>query len=130
MPYEPGRINEADHTYYYKAMWLGLPLSVLLLIGLQFEAAEFFCTLAGGYVSGSFIGLAWSWKYDEFMRDEVAVASGWALGFAGLALFAQIIPFARDYEPDAGTVLAIMAVFFHTAIYVCRIRNGAFSGDS
>lgn len=130
MPYNPRQITEADHTYYYKAMWLGLPLSILLLIGLQFEAAELLCTLAGGFVSGSFMGLALSWKYDEFMRDEIAVASGWTLSFAGLALFAQIIPFARDYEPDAGTVLAIMAVIFHAAIYVCRIRNGALKGDA
>ena len=130
MPYKPHQVDEADRTYSYKIMWLGLPCSIALLIGLQFEAAELLRILAGGFVAGTFISMAWSWKYDEFMRDEIALASGWALSFAGVVLFAQIIPFAREYEPDAGMVLAIMAVIFHAALTFNRIRNGAFDGGA
>jgi hypothetical protein len=133
MPYPKKRIfdlDERERSFAYNFLWLGLPLSILLVIGMQFEALGELEVLVGGAVSGTLIGQALVGLQDEFYRNECSFAANWALSFAGLALFAQIIPFWRDYEFDAGMCLAIMALVFHTALVYRRIRDGALAGGS
>ena len=107
MPYDPKAITEDDRSYAYKVMWLGLPLSIALLVSMQFEAFGVLTALVGGFVCGTFIGLAFAWANDEFVAKQIAFASNWALSFAGCALFVQIVPRARDWDYDPGTMLAI-----------------------
>ena len=130
MAYDPKAITEDQRSYAYKTMWLGLPFSIVLLICMQFEALEFLSTLVGGFVSGTFIALAWAWSHDEFVREQLFFASSWALSFAGLALFVQIVPYGRDFDHDAGVILALMAVIFHAALAWRRWRDGEFAGGS
>lgn len=130
MPYDPKSITEYDRSYAYKGLWLGLPFSIALLVSLQFEAFHFFSILAGGFVSGTLIALAWAWSHDEFAGKEIAFAANWALSFAGVALFVQLIPYTRDFEPDAGMVLALVACVFHAALTWRRIADGALAGDA
>ncbi|QFT77844.1 hypothetical protein [Erythrobacter sp. THAF29] len=130
MPYDPKAITEDDRSYSYKILWLGLPLSLLLVIGLAFDATSIFVTLSGGFVSGTFIAMAWAGYHDEFARKELAFASGWAVSFAGLVLFSKVIPYGRDFSPEIGFVLAIMSTIFHAALWIYRIKNGAFVGVS
>jgi hypothetical protein len=127
MPYDPKAITEDDRTYAYKAMWAGLPLSVVLLVSMQFEALSFLTIAAGGFVSGTFVAQAWNWSYDEFQRDEITFASGWALSLAGVLLFLAIMPNAFRVVVETDLAIASMALLFHIAIYYRRIRNGAFS---
>ena len=124
MAYDPKAITEDQRSYAYKTMWLGLPFSIVLLICMQFEALEFLSTLVGGFVSGTFIALAWAWSHDEFVRGQIAFASNCALSFAGVVLFLQLVPIARDYPIGAGQAIAIMAVIFHVALAYRRIRDG------
>lgn len=128
MGYNPKAITEDDRSYAYKAMWLGLPLSLVLLVSLQFPAFSQLSILAGGFVCGLFIGQAWSWSYDEFMQKEVAFASGWALSFAGIVLFIAILPNSFRIEFPSSHVLAAMACVFHAAIAFRRIKDGALAG--
>lgn len=125
MPYNPKAITEHDRTYAYKAMWAGMPLSIVLLVSLQFPSFSQLSILTGGFVCGLFMGQAWSWSYDEFMREEVAFASGWALSFAGVVLFLAILPNSFRVEFPAADVLAAMAVVFHGALTYRRIEDGA-----
>jgi|JI8StandDraft_2_1071088.scaffolds.fasta_scaffold14121_6 peptidoglycan/LPS O-acetylase OafA/YrhL len=123
MPYNPKAISQDDRTFGYNAMWIGLPCSILLLASMQFEAMSFLTAGVGGFVCGTLIGLVFTWKQDEVFRSEVAFAANFALCFAGIALFVQIIPFGRDWEYDPGVMLAIMALIFHVAIAYRRIRD-------
>jgi hypothetical protein len=123
MQYDPKAVTEHDRSYAYKIMWAGLPLSLILLIGLQFSELALLVTLSGGFVSGTFIGLFFTGHQDEFVRDQIAFAANWALGFAGAVLFAQVVPFARDYEPDVGLILAMMATVFHAALVYRRLKD-------
>ena len=129
MPYDPKAITEDDRSYAYKMLWLGFPLSIVLLASMQFEALATFTTLVGGFVSGTLIAMAWAWSHDEFAREEIAFAANWALSFAGVVLFLQIVPIAREYEVDAGLVLASLAFVFHAALTYRRVRDGYLAGD-
>lgn len=123
MQYNPIIVTEHDRSYAYMIMWAGLPLSLLLLIGLQIPELEFLAAVAGGFVSGIFVALIFTGRQDEFVRGQLAFAANWALSFAGIVLFAQVVPIARDYEPDTGLVLGIMATIFHVALAYRRIRD-------
>jgi hypothetical protein len=123
MPYNPKAPTQDDRTFAYNALWLGLPLSIILLASMQFEALSIFTTLAGGFVCGTLIGQVFSGWQDEVYRAEVGFAANFALAFAGVVLFAQIVPWARDHELDQGTMLAIMALIFHAAIVYRRNRD-------
>jgi len=124
MPYDPKAVTEDDRSFAYKMMWLGLPLSLVLLVSMQFEAFSFLTSVTGGFVSGSFIALAFAWSHDEFAQKQIAFAANLTLSFAGLALFAQLISITRDYTYDPGLLLAIMAVIFHAALTFRRLRDG------
>ena len=124
MPYNPRAVDEHDRSFAYNAMWLGLPLSLILLVSMHFEAFSFLTALVGGGVCGLFIGLIFAWSHDEFIQKQIAFASNWALSFAGMALFVQIIPITREHEYDAGTMLTIMAVIFHAALAFRRLKDG------
>lgn len=128
MPYDPSAITADERTYAYKAMWAGLPNSLALLVCVQFEALSFLAIVPGGFICGIFIGQAWSWSYDEFMRNEVAFASGWALSLAGIVLFLALLPRSFRIEVETDLAIACMAFVFHCAIYWRRIRDGAFTG--
>lgn len=128
MPYKPFQPDEHGRSFSYKMMWLGLPLSILLVIGMHFDAAEPLIILTGGYVSGIFLGQILTGGQDEYFLEEINFASRFALSFAGLAMFAQIVPRLREWEFDAGYCIAIMALIFNAAIYYRRIADGAFSG--
>lgn len=130
MPYDPKAITEYHRTSSYKVLWIGFPLSLILVLGMSFDDTSILVTLCGGFVSGTLIAMAWTWSHDEFAREELAFASGWALSFGGLVLFSQVFPFSRDYDPDTGFMLAIMALIFHSALWFHRIKNGAFAGES
>lgn len=130
MPYNPKAITEHDRTYAYKAMWAGLPLSIVLLVSLQFPSFSQLTILSGGFVCGLFIGQAFSWSYDEFMQKEVAFAAGWALSFAGVVLFLAILPESFRLELPVADMLAAMAVVFHAAITWRRVRDGDFGEDA
>jgi hypothetical protein len=123
MQYNPRTVTEHDRSYAYNALWAGLPLSLLLLIGLQIPEFEVLAAVAGGFVCGTFIALVLIGNHDEFVRGQLSFAANWALCFAGLVLFAQVVPIARDYEPDTGLVLGIMAAIFHVALAYRRIRD-------
>jgi hypothetical protein len=123
MPYNPKAPSQSERNFGYNALWIGLPCSILLLASMQFEAMSFLTPVAGGFVCGSLIGQIFSWSQDEVYRSEVAFAANFALCFAGVALFVQIVPFGRDWEYDPGMLLAIMALIFHVAIAYRRIRD-------
>lgn len=123
MPYNPKTPTQDDRSFAYNALWLGLPLSVLLLVSMQFEAFSFLTAVVGGFVCGTLIGQAFAGWQDEVYRTEVAFAANFALAFAGVALFVQIVPFTRDHDYDPGLMLAIMALIFHTAIAYRRLRD-------
>ena len=123
MPYNPKATTQDDRTFFYNAMWIGLPCSILLLASLQFEAMSFLTPAVGGFACGTLIGLVFAGLQDELFRSEVAFAANFALSFAGLVLFAQIIPWARDHELDQATMLATMALIFHAAVAYRRIRD-------
>ena len=123
MPYNPKATSQDDRTFGYNAMWIGLPCSILLLASMQFEAISFLAPAVGGFVCGTLIGLVFAWTQDEVFRSEVAFAANFALSFAGVALFVQIVPFGRDWKYDPGVMLAIMALIFHVAIAYRRIRD-------
>ena len=130
MPYDPKAVTEDDRSFAYRMLSLGLPSSLLLLASMQFEALSLFTVLCGGYVCGVFIAMAWSFSHDEFVREQLFFASSWALSFAGLALFVQIVPYGRDFDHDAGVILALMAGIFHAALAWRRWRDGEFAGGS
>lgn len=130
MPYDPHAITTDDRTYAYKAMWIGLPMSIILVISMQFEAFSQLTTIVGGFVCGLFIGQAWSWRYDEFQQKEIAFASGWALSLAGIILFLAILPSSFGVVIEADLAIAIMALVFHAAIYYHRLRNGELWGGA
>ena len=123
MQYNPRTVTEHDRSFAYNALWAGLPLSILLLTGLLVPAFEILAAVAGGFVSGTFIALVFIGNHDEFVRGQLAFAANWALSFAGFVLFAQVVPIARDYEPDAGLVLAVMGTIFHAALAYRRVRD-------
>lgn len=129
MPYDPKAVTEDQRSYAYKMMWLGLPFSVILLASMRFEALAFLTILVGGFVSGLFIGLAWAWSHDEFVRERIAFAANCALSFAGVILFLQLVPFSRDYPFGAGQAIAMMAVVFHAALAFRRWRDGELRKD-
>ena len=130
MPYDPKAVTEDQRSYAYKMMWLGLPNAIILLVSLQFEAFEALTMLAGGFVSGSFIGLIWAWSNDEFVRGQIAFAANWALAFVGVALFVLITPFMRDVQFPAAQVLAATGLVFHAALVFRRLRDGALSEEN
>ncbi|WP_027441966.1 hypothetical protein [Erythrobacter cryptus] len=123
MPYNPKAFTQDDRTWSYNALWLGLPLSMLLLASMHFEALSFLTTITGGFVCGTLIGAVFAGSQDEVFRAEVAFGANFALAFAGLALFVQIVPWTRDYVYDPSVMLAIMALIFHVAIAYRRIRD-------
>lgn len=123
MPYNPKAISQDDRTFAYNSLWFGLPCSILLLVSMQFEATSFLTVGIGGFVCGSLIGQVFAWSQDEVYRSEVAFAANFALSFAGVALFVQIVPFGRDWEYDPGVMLAIMALIFHVAVAYRRVRD-------
>lgn len=123
MPYNPKATTQDDRTFAYNAMWIGLPCSILLLASMQFEAMSFLTRGVGGFVCGTLIGLVFAGLQDEVFRSEVAFAANFALAFAGLVLFAQIMPLTRDHELDQDTMLATLALIFHAAISYRRIRD-------
>ena len=123
MPYNPKATTQDDRTFLYNVQWIGLPCSILLFASLQFEPMSFLTPGVGGFVCGSLIGLVFAWKQDEIFRAELAFAGNVALAFAGLALFAQILPWTREHEFEPGTTLATMALIFHAALAYRRIRD-------
>lgn len=123
MPYNPKAFTQDDRTWSYNILWLGLPLSVLLLASMHFEALSFLTAITGGFVCGTLVGPAFAASQDEVYRAEIAFGGNFALAFAGLALFVQIVPWTRDYAYDPGVMLAIMALIFHAAIAFRRIRD-------
>lgn len=129
MSYDPKAIDSDDRSFSYKMLWLGLPFSVVLLASLQFGSIPVLTSATGGFVSGLFIAMPLVWLQDEFVREEIAFASRWALSVAGIALLAQIAPMTHDFEPDAEILGATMALVFHAALYVHRIRGGALAGE-
>lgn len=128
MTYDPTAVTEHDRSFSQKMMWLGLPFSVALFAATQFGFVDLFATVFGGFVCGTFIGLFWTSYHDEFFQIQIAFASNWALGFAGIALFYHIIPYARDYPFELTETLAAMALVFHCALTYRRMRDGALSG--
>jgi hypothetical protein len=123
MPYNPKATSQNDRTFGYNAMWIGLPCSILLVLSMQIESMSFLTTGSGGFVCGTLIGLIFTWSQDEVFRSEVAFAANFALSFAGVALFVQIVPFGRAWEYDPGLMLAIMALIFHVAVAYRRVRD-------
>lgn len=123
MSYNPKGRTQDDRTFAYNILWLGLPMSIILLVSMQIEALSFLTALAGGIVCGTLIGQAFAGRQDEVFRTEVAFAANFALAFAGLALLAQIMPFARDHEYDPRLMLSVMALIFHAALAYHRVRN-------
>lgn len=123
MPYNPKAPTQSDRTFAYNGLWLGLPLSIILLASMQVQAFSILTVISGGFVCGTLIGQAFGGWQDEVYRTEVAFAANFAIAFAGLALFVQIVPHARDHEYDPGLMLAIMALIFHAALAYRRIRD-------
>lgn len=127
MPYDPKAITTDDRTWSYKAMWAGLPISLLLLCGTFIPGAEQLRIIAGGFASGQLIGMLWVGRQDEFAQKELAFASNWGLAFLGFTLILTIVPSLREQNFEAHQVIAIFSVIFNAGVYWRRIADGALS---
>jgi hypothetical protein len=130
MPYRPRGFttgnfapDEHDRSFAYNAMWAGLPASLGLLATLHFGTIPILSPLCSGVTAGSLIALVFSWSHDEFARAQTAFAAHWALAFAGVILFLEVLPSLRDHAPDQRWTLAIMATIFHVALAWRRWRD-------
>ena len=115
--------DEHDRSFAYNVLWIGLPASLGLLLTLQFGTIPILTPLCSGVTAGSLIGLAFNWSHDEFARAQIGFASNWALAFAGLVLFCELVPFLEDAAPDQRWTLAIVATIFHVALAWRRWRD-------
>ena len=115
--------DENDRSFAYNMLWSGLPASLGLLVSLQFGPIPILTPLCSGVVAGSLIGLAFNWSHDEFARAQIGFAANWALAFAGIVLFCELVPFLQDAAPDKRWTLAIIATIFHFALAWRRWRD-------
>lgn len=115
--------DEHDRSFAYNVLWVGLPASLGLLLTLQFGPIPILTPLCSGVTAGSLIGLAFTWSHDEFARAQIGFASNWALAFAGIVLFCELVPFLEDAAPDQRWTLAIVATIFHVALAWRRWRD-------
>lgn len=130
MPFKPRTLNfrnlspdEHDRSFAYNVLWIGLPASLGLLVSLQFGDIAILTPLCSGVVAGSLIGLAFNWSHDEFARAQIGFASNWALAFAGIILFCELVPFLQGAVPEQRWTLAIVATIFHVALAWRRWRD-------
>lgn len=115
--------DEHDRSFAYNVLWVGLPASLGLLLTLQFGPITILTPLCSGVTAGSLIGLAFTWSHDEFARAQIGFASNWALAFAGIVLFCELVPFLKDAVPEQRWTLAIVATIFHVALAWRRWRD-------
>jgi len=115
--------DEHDRSFAYNVLWVGLPASLGLLLTLQFGPITILTPLCSGVTAGSLIGLAFTWSHDEFACAQIGFASNWALAFAGIVLFCELVPFLKDAVPDQRWTLAIVATIFHVALAWRRWRD-------
>lgn len=115
--------DEHDRSFACNVLWVGLPASLGLLLTLQFGPIPILTPLCSGVTAGSLIGLAFTWSHDEFARAQIGFASNWALAFAGIVLFCELVPFLEDAAPDQRWTLAIVATIFHVALAWRRWRD-------
>ena len=125
MPYPKNTFapDEHDRSFAYNVLWVGLPASLGLLLTLQFGPITILTPLCSGVTAGSLIGLAFTCSHDEFARAQIGFASNWALAFAGIVLFCELVPFLKDAVPEQRWTLAIVATIFHVALAWRRWRD-------
>ncbi len=129
MPYDPKAMTDDQRTWSYKFLWLGLPASIMLLIGLLIDENSILITLSAGWVVGFFIGMAFVFRQDEFVQKQIAFAANMALSFAGIALFLQlpkvtlVLGEASAFLTDPALILASTAVVFHVSLAFRRLSE-------
>lgn len=120
MPYKPGTLDESDRTRAYSLLWLGLPNSLILLAAVIL-GLDLLVTVTAGFAAGTML-VAFT-APDEFTEKHVSVAARWAASAAGLGLIAATFPILRDYPLDPTLVLAGIAVVFHLALTLQRLKD-------
>jgi len=127
MSYKPNQFGEYERSWSYDMMWIGLPASILYVATQHVEALSFLAALAGGATAGTLIGLALQWSADEYVRGQIAFAANFALSFAGIVLFTQMVSIFDGFAPSSGDVLAWLAIVFHAALAFRRLSDNGWS---
>ena len=104
-------------------MWIGVPASLLHLLGqfvtmpapLDFLPA---CLCAGLFISGLF-----KTRHDEFIAAQFDRAGRVAIAIAGLMMLASLPLFGPLVSIDAALGLAVMAVVFNLAFGWFRLTG-------
>ena len=117
-------LTEGQRDWLVKALWLGVPASLLHLTG-QFTAMprplDF---LPGAVVAGLMIGGMFKTRHDEFIERQFARAAQIALAVAGIMMVAGMPLFGPLLVIDANVGLAVIAVTFNLAFAAQRLANG------
>ena len=127
MSYKPNQVGEYERSWSYDMMWIGLPASILYVLTQHFEALSFLTALAGGATAGTLVGLVLQWNADEYVRGQIAFAANFALSFAGIILFTQMVSIFDGFTPSSGDVLAWLAIVFHVALAFRRLSDNGWS---
>lgn len=104
-------------------LWLGLPDSLLHLLGQFVLLPTPLDFLPGCVTAGFMIGALFNTRHDEFIARQLQRASELALGVAGVMMVASLPLLGPLVEIDAAVGLAIIGVSFNVGFAVLRLKG-------
>ena len=108
-------MTERQRDWLLKALWIGVPASLLHLAAQFTGMPRPLDFLPGALVAGLMIGGIFRTRHDEFIERQFARAAQIALAVAGVMMVAGMPLFGPLLVIDADVGLAVMAVVFNLA---------------
>ena len=116
-------LSEPERAGLFNWLWLGLPASLLHLLGQFVPLPTPLDFLPGCVTAGLMIGALFKTRHDEFVARQLQRASEFALSVAGVMMAASLPLFGPLVEIDAALGLAIIGVAFNFGFAVLRLRG-------
>lgn len=124
MSHDRSALDVTQRSRLLTVMWLGVPASLLHLLGQFVALAKPLDYLPGALCAGLLIGGLFQTRHDEVITAQFDRAGRVAIGVAGVLMVASLPLFGPLVVIDAGLGLAVIAAAFNLAFGWFRLTGG------
>lgn len=123
MPHDRSALDVTQRSRLLTFMWLGVPASLLHLLGQFVALAKPLDYMPGPLCAGLLIGGLFKTRHDEFIAAQFDRAGRVAIGVAGLMMLASLPLFGPLLRIDAAMGFAVIAAVFNLAFGWFRLTG-------
>lgn len=116
-------MTERERNMMLNALWLGVPASLLHLIGQFVAMPRPLDFMPGCITAGLLIGAGLRTRHDEFIMQQFHRSAEFALAAAGLLMLVSLPLFGSPWVIGAEVGLAFIGVVYNLAFAVQRLGS-------